>query len=247
MPAVGLGSQMSLDKLVPVFSVNTLIDTDMGLMNLILRDYNDPNIFDLHHDYYDLMARVYFRHYKNPLYSLCKPDKDKDVLDDYYEEFKQVKNVEILELALQTEIPNICRIYKDDGAILPIIMCDEGEMLAALNNINQIADIETKSFFDIQSGGNKYRQLFLRDFDELRMFDDRVFATIYLPDNGLMFDDNGRVRDEDIEQSLVKRRCVLNSFTMYRQDVVTKTNYDKYETLDLYLYEEEQKGKDQDE
>lgn len=226
----------NIEKLTPIFSVNTLFDLDIGVMNLIIRDYNDPNIFDLDHDYYDLFSRVYYRHFKNPLYSLCKPDIDKLDLDDYYNDFLELKSEEINKLAVITEIPNVIRILKDDGEIIPSIMCDE-DRIPQLKTITMVADIEIVSFSKVYYDKSNYTQLFLRDIDEMNQFSNKTFCTFYLPDNNLNFNDDGYLIDIDSGESLAIRRNALKSYTMYSNEIISENKYKKYETLDSYLYE----------
>ena len=148
---------------------------------------------------------------------------------------------------MSTEVANVCRIFKDDSAVVPILICDEGELMSRIKDVKLVADLEVRSFFDIKTAKPQFRQLFLRDIDELNYFNDRAFATIYLPDSGINFDDEGKLNSQEATDWLIKRRCVLNSFAMYNGDVVSKQTYDKYETLDSYLYKLEGNKKDEEE
>ena len=86
------GSVLKSGTFLPLFSINTIIDTDLGVLNYVFKEFRNENYFDLNVlDYMELINKVYYRQFENPLYVIMKhPDseEDKKFLDECYQEFQ---------------------------------------------------------------------------------------------------------------------------------------------------------------
>lgn len=215
---------MNVGKLTSLFDSNCIIDQDIGLMNLVIRDYNDPNVFDLDDDYYVLMSKVYFRKDPNPLVAFAKPEIDKETLQDYYEEFIETKSDQIIELSISTEIPNLLRVIKDNDADIPYIMYRSQKEKEQLSKIAMIADMEKIPYREAVVRQREFGQFFFRDASTINEFlDTRITATrYYIANRYLNFDEEGNLIDKKLEENMVEHRVSLNSFNMYNEMIVNK-------------------------
>lgn len=121
--------QQQLHTIDPLFDFQLLCDTDLGLYNLIKRDYYDKSVFDNYlfdskNDRF-IKTKLMCREYFNPLHIFCKKDKmtDKE-LDTLYAEFLEKEYDNILKLSPPTAVLQLASTSNSVKNIVnPVIIC----------------------------------------------------------------------------------------------------------------------------
>ena len=136
---------------LPLFSLNTIVDTDLGILNYVFKEFRNDRYFDLNVlDYMELINKVYYRSFKNPLYVIMKnPDseEDKKFLDECYDEFIVDKEFEILSNSLSTQMMEIIKMFINEGNIIPTIMYYSQAQLDYIQSIIDFDNYSSKELY----------------------------------------------------------------------------------------------------
>ena len=215
---------------LPLFSINTLIDIDLGLLNYVFKEFRNDRYFDLNIlDYYDLINKVYYRSYSNPLYAIMKnPDseEDKHFLDECYTELIQTKEAEILENSISTQVIELLKLYKSQSINSSILFYTdkqyefinskiqfEGYGLVSVENINKRAVTD-------------FLQFYFKYIEEMYLISNVDFKTVYVSDCGLnLTKDHNDIRDDKIISKLIEQNNQINIIELYRKDIIGKDMY----------------------
>ena len=158
----------------PLFDFQLICDTDMGISNLIKRDYYDKDVFDntifQSKDKNFLKEKLVCRKLFNPLHLFCKKGIMKDEeIDDLYREFLEKEYKTILQLSIPTAVMQFVSMSnKLQQTIHPVILCKNQDEVDWIKQHDSdlkciIADYEN---FDI----SKYDTIYLKDIYTLLLF-----------------------------------------------------------------------------
>ena len=215
----------------PLFSFNILIDTDLGLLNYVFKEFRNEKIFDLNVlDYYELINKVYYRSFQNPLYVIMKnPDseKDKEFLDECYDEFLQTKEKEIIENSISTQIAELIQTFVKAGNIKPTIMCYTEEQYNYITSVEELQHIPAEMIDQSKEHVYAYKQFYMKYLEEAYMFPNIVNSTIYISSCGLnQTPDHKNIKITDFMINMTRNNLVQFSIIdMYLETVIGKDSY----------------------
>jgi len=215
-------------KSTPLFSFNTILDENVGLIRLIYKKYNDKDIFDFtsieKEPMSKLVSLVYYKPYYNPLKLFLKDKSKEDFIDECYQEFLETKEDEIIAEGVITEIANLVKSFKESGDVNPTVYYYNKYQKDALESLPHLRGIHLVDFKDVDI--QEYSQLYLRYYYELLMFEKFSHRTIYLASdefNKYALDQLFSEEFEDIN-SMINNLNKVCIFDIYKSNIVKKEN-----------------------
>lgn len=167
---------------------DVLIDTDIGLWNLIARDYRNeifflPGMLDLsdtHKKYFSIV-----REERNPIMLLLS-EPDKSLADDFYNQFMEKEYDNILKLSPNTDVSKVLKLLRKSKSdvIRLTILCKNEKERKYIENNNTFAyeSIIVGDLSSIQL--SDYGTIFLKDINDLDKFRHIEGKNIYIPNYG---------------------------------------------------------------
>lgn len=213
-------------NLAPLISFNTIVDTDIGLIKLVCEDFFDPAVFDedLFKDLskYQLIHKVYYRDHTNPLTAIAKKDTPIQLLDEYYQEFKEKYMSEIYKRSITTEMLNSIYNFNISQDINSVILCYSQEQIDLLNEESELEENKKILFSDIITKDKfSFKQYFFKYIDEIYPFDNCEAKTIYLSTFRPNFNETKEdLLDPKLVEKLIKNRNQISIFDLYRKDII---------------------------
>lgn len=216
-------------KPTPIFSFKTLVDLDMGLVNLVMTKYNDADTFDfsplVNYTYQDIISLVYFRPMENPLYPFLTEYTDEKIefVDKCYKEFKETKEKDIIDIGVITEIPNLISTYSKSGGMKPVIFYYNEDQLSLLNEMTILDHIEKIRVEDISM--NRFSQFYLMDCEEAEFIQTARYKTIYFASHQRNMDRlEADLKEDKTLFTLLGNHNQFNIFDVYKQEIINKEN-----------------------
>ena len=120
----GEGNTLGIIK--PLIPFDCIIDTDVGLIDLIRNEYRSPDIFDV--DLLDsfrsnreFIRILYHRTTPNPLIPFMKNKEDLETADDLYNQFMNQKYREIVSRSVMTGLYRLVYLMTYAEEVAPVI------------------------------------------------------------------------------------------------------------------------------
>ena len=118
--------------MAPLISFDSIVDTDVGLVNLIRKEYLDTKVFNkdfFDMQFYEILKQLYHRKEKNLLYLFAIDTSNTELLDSYYNEFMERCMPQILEMSITTEILTLIDQFNSSQEIKSTILCYSEDQL----------------------------------------------------------------------------------------------------------------------
>lgn len=215
-------------KLAPLISFNTLVDTNIGLVNLIRRDYLDPSVFKIEffdQSFYKILSDLYYRKTKNPLKVFAKENVEDEILDQYYEEFMEKCYKDILGMSIGTEMINLVDIFNDSQEVVSTILCYKQEEIDLLNTEPKLEKNEKVLLSKISQHDidKTFQQFYLYSLDEIKPFENCRLKTFYFSGSGINFDEetSDLIITEPLKK-IITQTNAISVFDMYKKDIIMK-------------------------
>ena len=216
-------------KLAPLISFDTIVDTDVGLINLIRYFYLDPTVFDenwFNRPMVKVIADLHYRSQENPLYLISNPNDTRlnkyEILDEYYQEFISTKEVDILKHSVTSGVLNLIDQFNKSGEIKTTILCYTENQRDIIRSEPALA-YNTTILFDEIEDMNKYNQFFFKRIEEAEPFKDLKYKTIYFSDFKMNLNESGEdLKEIDLIDQFALNHNAINIFNMYRKDILEK-------------------------
>ena len=209
-------------KPTPAFSFHTIVDEDMSLILTVASNYYDRSVFDFSGDFYEefpkLIHKVYYRTVENPLKLFAKEGADEKFLDECYIEFMKDKEDEILENGIVTEIPTLIRLFKDSSGISPSIFYYNEDQLEALQQIEELNDIDKVEYKKISNDTNS--QIFLRDHNECANFPNMKSKTFYFASTIVNLNAMEKMEEYEHLTKIANNGNRISLYDMYNTEVI---------------------------
>lgn len=211
--------------LQPLISVETIIDTDVGLIELIRHQYHNGEIFNLdffNQDFSDIVRCLYRRKEDNPLYLLANDNISHDILDEYYKQFICDKYDDILDNSITTNMIDLLELFNISGDIKPIIYYYTDHQRELLSNIDIVSKFKLVSYNEL-GDRSKYTILYIKKIPEMKLFSDNVCTTIYISTMRLNFQDDNyyKLKEPDYLQKFIDTNINnITIFDLYKKDII---------------------------
>lgn len=210
-----------VDPMTPLFSFHTIFDVDAGLAQLIYCEYLDPSIFNplfFEKPFYEIISDLYYRKDPNPLTVFANDGIHKDILDEYYKQFKDECMDTILDNCVSTGILTMIQLFRESGEINPTILCYNELQQILVENEPILNDLPVILFPEItKKEKEKYTQYYFKYISELYPFTFLRGKNIYLSNCGL--------NTKDINDEIIPDKAV-DTLAFARNDIGVINLYD---------------------
>ena len=179
-----------------LISFNALYDIDIGLIELVRERYSNKNVFN-HEKLYQpniiILAEMYSRKDKNPLYMFANEDISKEDLDSYYKEFLEKEYSAIYEKAIYTDLINLINVIRADKSMDVTISYYDDNQKKYLENDNYTKSIRKIDVKDIYKNDKsfKYDFVYLQSLDELIHYYMLESSLVYIARYGFNLNEDG--------------------------------------------------------
>jgi hypothetical protein len=213
-------------KLAPLVSFNALIDTDVGLIKLIYKEYLNPTTFDVsffRQDIKSIILQLYRRKTLNPLLLFALNKNDVETLDSYYQEFFEKRRKDIYKLSVNTEVMSMISYLNESNESNTSILYYNDEQLEILMDEPTLVKNKKVDFNNlILEEKESYSQFFFKTIEEARDFDALRYKTFYFPRAGYNLNDaNNDLKDSEIITNIVTSRNQINIYDLYNIQKLT--------------------------
>lgn len=198
MPLINVlpGAGKTGNVMSPLIPFNVIVDTDVGLLSLILKEYMDPSVFNK--DFFfdktvsQLVYDLYTRKEENPIL-LCIKDEYKDYADDYYNQFMEREYQKILNKSVVTEFYRLVRLYNNESEIRLTIVCEREEEIEELRKLDNTKSCNIELSKDLNPRLLKtYNQFFFKSIGDIIPYTKYLLnKTIYIANYGFNISENG--------------------------------------------------------
>ena len=210
----------------PLISFDTFIDEDLSLIAYIITDIRNEKVFNLdkvsNMSIEDIIKELYTRKYKNPLEFFMKDEKDREFLDQCYQEFKE--NGEYLyKHAIATDFFEVIDSFKQAGDIYITILYHNDAQKYIIDNdpllstLNSISSSELKKL-------DRYSQFYFRYLDDAnRYIQNMTRRTYYFSSSALNLNEtNDNFKQSIIIDYLIDMKNDISIFDIYKNSITGK-------------------------
>jgi hypothetical protein len=205
----------------PLISFNSIIDSDIGILKYVMKNYLNPEIFDIENlksiSYNKLLIDIYKREYQNPLYYIAKENIDKKFLDDCYDELMKDHEYEILNESVTTEIYNVIKYFISGGINSTILYYSDAQK-QVIKEDELLKNLSTISINTIQN--KDFDQYFFKYISEANPITNLKLKSFYFSSCGLNLPEEATLEklygNPTIEELTKSKRNIINFFDMYR-------------------------------
>jgi sugar/nucleoside kinase (ribokinase family) len=199
-------------KLTPLIPFDCIVDTDVGLIQLVNDQYMDRSVFNV--EMFDkslgeMILDLYFRKVENPLYIYANPNIEHEVLDEYYKEFFESKYDLILERSPGTEMQNVIELFQSTGGdVFPTVLCKDD---MSENFIKEALKIQTVRMEDINEQSMKqYTHVYFKYITQMEQFEGYLYGKfVYNTTHRLnLNDDNDKLKEYDFLERISKKNSM---------------------------------------
>lgn len=169
-----------------------VIDTDLGLINMIKKEYNNTNfVLNYINNMKDkvIIEQLLERDNKNPLSIIIK-EEYRDSIDNLYKEFIESEYDNILKYSSITDIMNLINVYIDTGSVHVDIICKNKSEEQLINNLNisqlKVLVQEDKTKIDLSD----YDTIFIKNYSDILNFNRVIAKNIFIGNYKFNLDDD---------------------------------------------------------
>lgn len=189
---------------------NMVVDTDLGLINMMKREYNNTEfVLKYINSMKDkiIIDQLLERKDKNPLSIIIK-DEFRDSIDNLYKEFIETEYDNILKYSSTTDIISLINVYINTGAVHVDIICKNKSEEQIINNLNipqlKVIVENDKSKIDLSN----YDTIFIKDYSDILNFTEVVAKNIFIGNYKFNLEDDNRIPLNDISLIVGKTNLV---------------------------------------
>lgn len=209
----------------PLFTFNSIIDLDFGLVNLIKENFMNTDVFNtdfFNQDLQKCLNDLCLRENKNPLYLMTNKNVNSKDLDEYYSQF--LEEEELIQFSFYTNVFNLLLVCKNNDNFNPTLLYfNEGQKRYIENN-DELKGIHLISVEELEESKKHYDFIFIKDLDELQYFLYSKSTLFYVAKLRYNFDKNDVVE--------------LNEDNSYYKLILSLKRNNKFAIYDLYKTEE---------
>jgi len=223
----------------PLFTFDSIYDTDFGLLNYIFREYFDTSIFSEEffatHDTVDKMVKALAnRDQENPLLLAMNDKTNYSLADELYEEFYRKKYKEILILSMPTGISDLIELLdSESGVNIGVLICrpEERFFLKAINLSEKLHIIDINNKEDLGLVG-MYNQIYFKSCNDrfitnIKLLDLIYEKNVYIPRYPFNLNEEGSIY---ITIPIIKLQ--MNRCTFFQYDIYDLSEEDEEETAE---------------
>ena len=218
----------TMGVITPLFTFDTIYDTDFGMLVYIFREYFDTSIFSeeffsKNHTINKLVESLATREYENPLLIAMNDNTNYELANELYMEFYEKKYKEILTFSMPTNIAELIEIFNSQSGITVGVLISRPEeryFLEAIDLYPKINYIDINSTEDL-STLNIYNQVYFKSCSDRYITDERILSKlyekhIYIPTYPFNLDiENDHIFYTKPIAKLMLQRCEFSRYDIY--------------------------------
>lgn len=199
---------------------NCVVDTEVGMINLIKDKYLDDTIFnkDLIMDSLDsIILSLIDRKEINPLYLFANSGVDKNDLDDYYREFMTDEYRNVLSHSIMTGLSNLIYLFKTEPGIHVTFLCESNIEKQLLSQIEDFKGCNIVLYNQKDVDFSQYTAYYFKYITNQVLDFLHPYKTYYFSKNLLNFDEEFNLIRPDIIDKIVAKRGEVEIIDLYNK------------------------------
>ncbi|MCM1219685.1 MAG: hypothetical protein NC548_34830 [Lachnospiraceae bacterium] len=167
------GQGDTLNVMSPLIPFNMVVDTDLGLLCIVMKKYLDGSVFNL--DFFkgqtvkSLVTKLYFREEKNPLL-LCLRDEYRDKADLFFDQFMEREYKEILGKSCITEVYRLVEVYNAQSEIKVTIVCDNELEIELLKKHPSLTKANIVMYDEAKKYLKSHHQFYFKYLEDIKRY-----------------------------------------------------------------------------
>ena len=164
-----------------LFSFDSIIDTNIGVIKTIRHLFNDDTIFymdklnKMDKDPQYMAKNIYYRNDTNPLLLILRPDYT-DKADIIYNELFEGYHNKILELSTASPIQTFLSTCIMNSSNTPIVMCNNSNEEKFIKSKYSVNTCILKDKLDVTD----YGSIYINKYEDTLKFDNLIAKNIYI-------------------------------------------------------------------
>jgi hypothetical protein len=223
---IKFGEGNTVGFLTPLIFFDCIYDTDVGLIELIRREYRDSSMFNLESlDSFEnrrqLIKFLYLRDQPNPILPFMNNKNDIETADDLYNQFMSKEYSNILDLCVRTDLYNALLLFINAEEIKATVFCKNDLERYLLESDPDLSDLEIIDSVDLNNKINSFEQFYFKsiyDQTQLNIYNIIRHKVIYYMDYRFNLDDKNNIKDSKQTVAASVARCRLNTISTYNID-----------------------------
>lgn len=223
---IKFGEGNTVGFLTPLIFFDCIYDTDVGLIELIRRDYRDSSMFNLESlDSFEnrrqLIKFLYLRDQPNPILPFMNNKNDVETADDLYNQFMSKEYSNILDLCVRTDLYNALLLFINAEEIKATVFCKNDLERYLLESDPDLSDLEIIDSIDLNNKINSFEQFYFKsiyDHTQLNIYNIIRHKVIYYMDYRFNLDNKNNIKDSKQTVAASVARCRLNTISTYNID-----------------------------
>lgn len=223
---IKFGEGNTVGFLTPLIFFDCIYDTDVGLIELIRREYRDSSMFNLESlDSFEnrrqLIKFLYLRDQPNPILPFMNNKNDIETADDLYNQFMSKEYSNILDLCVRTDLYNALLLFTNAEEIRATVFCKNNLERYLLESDPDLSDLEIIDSVDLNNKINSFEQFYFKsiyDHTQLNIYNIIRHKVIYYMDYRFNLDDKNNIKDSKQTVAASVARCRLNTISAYNID-----------------------------
>lgn len=223
---IKFGEGNTVGFLTPLIFFDCIYDTDVGLIELIRREYRDSSMFNLESlDSFEnrrqLIKFLYLRDQPNPILPFMNNKNDIETADDLYNQFMSKEYYNILDLCVRTDLYNALLLFINAEEIRTTVFCKNDLERYLLENDPDLSDLEIIDSVDLNNKINSFEQFYFKsiyDHTQLNIYNIIRHKVIYYMDYRFNLDSKNNIKDSKQTVAASIARCRLNTISTYNID-----------------------------
>jgi len=206
---------------------NCIVDTEIGMINLIKEKYLDDRIFnkDLINGSLDsIILSLIERKDVNPLYLFANSGTNKKDLDDYYKEFMTVEYVNVLNRSIVTGLRNLIYLFRTEPGIHVTFLCESNIEKQLLLQIEDFDKCSIVLYNQKDIDFSQYTAYYFKYITDQVLNFLYEYKTYYFSKNSLNFDNDSNLIRSDIINKIIAKRGEIEIIDLYNKSYLEGDN-----------------------
>jgi hypothetical protein len=199
---------------------NCIVDTEIGMINLIKDKYLDDSVFNkdiIMGSLESIILLLIERKDPNPLYLFANDNIDRKDLDDYYREFMTQEYNSVLKYSITTGLSNLIYLFKTEPGIHVTFLCESNVEKQLLLSIEDFKECNIVLYDDNTIDFSQYSTYYFKYITDQVLNFMYDYKTYYFSKYLLNFDNEFNLIRPDIINKIIAKRGEVEIIDLYNK------------------------------
>ena len=199
---------------------NCIVDTEIGMINLIKDKYLDDSVFNkdiIMGSLESIILLLIKRKDPNPLYLFANKNIDRKDLDDYYREFMTQEYNSVLKYSITTGLSNLIYLFKTEPGIHVTFLCESNIEKQLLLSIEDFKECNIVLYDDNTIDFSQYSTYYFKYITDQVLNFMYDYKTYYFSKYLLNFDNEFNLIRPDIINKIIAKRGEVEIIDLYNK------------------------------